>query len=143
MYQLIANSNSVIRIDDGAVIPEDDSNTDRMAYKAWLAGGNVPTPADVPDWRTPIMDDYRIRRDAYLSRLAGIAIFEGSTDGTVRAAAGVFRQRLLDIPAAATVVGATSASGLNAAIYTLYKAAAAEAKASAPNASATFDKVSK
>jgi hypothetical protein len=61
----------------------------------------------------------------------------------VKQAASTFRQRLLDIPAIQSVVDATSPSGLNAAIYTLYKAAVAEAKATAPAAAAAFDKISK
>jgi hypothetical protein len=49
MYKLIKNLNneivSVARF-DGWIIPFDPANTDYQAYLAWLAEGNVPTPAD-------------------------------------------------------------------------------------------------
>ena len=36
----------VLRKEDNAWIPFDDDNIDYVAYKAWLAEGNTPDPAD-------------------------------------------------------------------------------------------------
>lgn len=47
-YQLIANSTSVTRRADGAVIPDDPANRDRAEYTAWVEAGGVPDPPPPP-----------------------------------------------------------------------------------------------
>jgi hypothetical protein len=37
---------SVIRLEDKALIPFDEGNTDYQQYLAWLEAGNTPQPAD-------------------------------------------------------------------------------------------------
>ena len=44
MYKL-TDSNSVIRLADGACIPFAKGNRDFCIYEEWLAGGNIPQPA--------------------------------------------------------------------------------------------------
>ncbi len=40
-----SNGESLVR-SDGVSIPFDPANTDYQAYLAWVAEGNVPTPAE-------------------------------------------------------------------------------------------------
>lgn len=62
MYQLIA-SGGVLRLADGAAIPEDEENVDYQIYVAWRNAGGEPLPADpvVPS----IEDIAQQRRQAY------------------------------------------------------------------------------
>ncbi|WP_187434666.1 hypothetical protein [Bradyrhizobium cytisi] len=45
-YQVTA-TDIVQRTEDGAFIPNDPGNADRIEYEAWLADGGVPDPAPV------------------------------------------------------------------------------------------------
>jgi hypothetical protein len=47
MYQL-TTSTSIIRLSDGAFIPNDPGNTDYREYLDWLEAGNTPEPAPEP-----------------------------------------------------------------------------------------------
>ena len=60
MYQLTQDSNQIIRLSDGAVIPN-APNGDWQLYQNWLAGGNTPKPAEpiAPPVRT--IDARRLR----------------------------------------------------------------------------------
>ena len=47
MYQLTTGT-SIIRLSDGATIPNDPGNRDYREYLDWLEAGNTPEPAPAP-----------------------------------------------------------------------------------------------
>jgi hypothetical protein len=47
MYRI--TNGGVIRLTDNAMVPADVRNTDWQAYQEWLAAGNTPEPAFVPE----------------------------------------------------------------------------------------------
>ena len=48
MYQRIAGTDCILRLDDGVILPPDARNMEYVAYLAWLAQDNTPEPAYVP-----------------------------------------------------------------------------------------------
>jgi len=58
MYKL-TDSETIIRISDGASIPNDPDNTDYAEYLEWVADGNTATAADaIPD---PTYQENRVK----------------------------------------------------------------------------------
>jgi hypothetical protein len=108
---------------------------------ALVPAGEEILPPDIVDARPGVMDRFRMQRETYLDRLAGIAVF--TDDVSVKSAAKTFRQRLLDAPQAPSVTGAPDAASLEVAIVTLYRAAAIEAATSAPAGKVEFDRIAK
>lgn len=44
-YQLLNDTETVLRVVDSAHIPNDPANRDRQEYDQWIADGGVPDPA--------------------------------------------------------------------------------------------------
>jgi hypothetical protein len=47
-YQLLNDTETVLRVSDHAFIPNDPANRDRQEYNQFLADGGVPDPAPPP-----------------------------------------------------------------------------------------------
>lgn len=48
-YKLKLNQTGVIRLPDGANIPENIDNRDWQEFLEWQAAGNIPDPAETPE----------------------------------------------------------------------------------------------
>ena len=70
MYQLTTGT-SIIRLSDGAFIPNDPGNRDYREYLDWLEAGNTPEPAPPPP---PAPPSYTAFWDALISSAVYSAI---------------------------------------------------------------------
>jgi hypothetical protein len=86
MSYKLTQSGVLLRIEDGATIPEDPANADYQAFLAWAATpGNTPQPADPP----PPAPDLSVvdNWDGGIRALAlVVANFTGKTPAQVKSA---------------------------------------------------------
>jgi hypothetical protein len=68
-YQLMFHD-AVLRNSDGAVIPNDEGNRDWLAYREWLAAGNVPNPYIPP--ASPVPTQVTMRQARLALNAAGL-----------------------------------------------------------------------
>jgi len=67
MYKL--NKEYIIRLADGAAIPQDVGNSDYVAYLAWISAGNTPEPEfSLEELALTLSVTARLSRDAELAR---------------------------------------------------------------------------
>ena len=124
MYKL-SNSPSILRVADGAWLPNNGSE-----YLAWLAAGNTPQPADVPQWgpiKAAELEAVRATFEQIINRLDGIAArFARAGDMPSALSCDAAVVDLIAIPKSAGVLAASNLLELKIAGAVAYNAAEAK-----------------
>lgn len=126
MYRKITGSDSVCRIEDGGVIPNDSANRDWLVYDAWLGEGNLPAEPIAPPFgpaKEAELAAFRTNRELYLNRLSGIGMaaqFEDRADDLT--AVIKVRKGLLALTSLPSVTGSATLDELKLAMKQAYAA---------------------
>lgn len=111
MYMLTENQ-SVVRLSDGAIVPQDEQNVDWQKYQQWRQAGNSPAPFTPPTFGVP-QEVSRFQGRAALIQAGHMAAIQAyidapTTDIMVKEAwanVTVFRRQSLMMLTVASVLG--------------------------------------
>jgi len=129
MYRL-TDSDSIIRIADGATIGADPANTDYAAFLRWCADGNEPLPYAPPPFNLePALERLRAMRRPIIADLVGmLAVGDIAPDDVPAVKTAI--QQLKDITKHPSLKAATSDEDFDAKAKALYSSYAAALPAS-------------
>lgn len=98
MYKLTSTT-SVIRLTDGACIPDDPANTDHQEYLKWLSEGNTPEPVDPPT-EAELRAEFKAERAAAVAAIL-VTTSAGNTFDGDEMSQGRMARAILGLQAAA------------------------------------------